>query len=112
MRLCDRECSTLDGTKTTDDGEPDLRQLSSAALSSALLRVQYRLAKQRIHFLDEIPGALVGHAHLSRAGRDRAERSNLLEQFDFSRPDVTFRAELDANAQSWHGRPLSKNLSP
>src|SRR5262249_12351682 len=63
------------------------------------LPLDRRLAADAVDFIDQVPGALVGHVHGAAGGRNRAELSNVLQQLDFAGPDAPFRIKVDAYAQ-------------
>ncbi len=60
------------------------------------------LPKRHVHFLDQIPGALVGHLHISRRRRDRTEGGNRLQQLYLARSYATGGVEIDPQAERWH----------
>ena len=102
MLLGDRGGRPLDGTEASDDGQPDLRQLRSAAAFAARLRCDHGLAEQPVHLLDQIPRVLVGHVHLPRPGGDRAMRGDLFQKLDLARADPAVRVEIDPEAERRH----------
>src|SRR4051812_25969885 len=77
------------------------------------LRRHDRLAEDRIHLLDQVPGALVGHLHAARRRRDRTERGDLLKQLDLARADAAVRVQVYPEAERWHLSPsLLVTLGP
>src|SRR3546814_8288694 len=78
-------------------------QRSAAAGAAAHLGGDHGPAEAAVQLVDERPGALVRHAHGPPGGRDRAERTDLIEPFYLPRSDAPVRVDVDAETQADHG---------
>ena len=67
-------------------------------MPAANLACRDRLAEDAVGFLNQLPGAAIGHAHGAPGGRDRAETANLLQQLDLPGADSAFGIKVDAKA--------------
>lgn len=90
---------TFDGTKPADDLKADWRQLSAATPFSASLPRNESLSKELVHFVHQVPGVLVGHAHIACGSRDRTERRDFFEEFYLSGTNSASMTDIDAKAQ-------------
>src|SRR3546814_8789618 len=86
-------------------------QRSAAAGAAAHLGGDHGPAEAAVQLVDERPGALVRHAHGPPGGRDRAERTELFEQFYLPRPDAPVRVDVDAETQADHGDRSEEHTS-
>lgn len=89
----------LDLTVACDQGDPERGQDRAAAILAPGLPRDRGLPADAVYFIDEIPGALVGHVHGASGGRNRAASLYALEQLDFARSNTAFRIEIDPQAQ-------------
>ena len=60
--------------------------LRAAALATAGGGCDQRLSKTAIHGIHQIPSALIGHAHMPGASRNRTSGMNRLQQISFTGP--------------------------
>src|SRR5206468_670728 len=67
-----------------------------------------RLDEGLVHAVEQRPGPLVVHAHLTRGGGDRASIPNAFEQLCLARAYTSARLKNDAYADASHAR-VSQN---
>ena len=75
----------------------------AAAAGSALARRDERLVEQAIELIDELPRALVAHAHAPPRGGDGAGLEDGFEKIGFAGPEINARRQTHAQAD-----PLGK----
>src|SRR5262245_8374073 len=105
MRLRRLRSRAYDSPATGDNLQAGLGQSRATASLPSSLAVEHGLAEQLVQLFDEHPGMLVGHVHLSRGGRNRAEGGYFLQQLDLTRTDSPVRVEVDSQTQRRHGTP-------
>ena len=73
-----------------------LRQHRATAAGAAFRGFDERRVEEAVELVDELPRALVAHAHAPSGGGDRAGIADAFEQVGLARPEIDARREAQA----------------
>jgi hypothetical protein len=81
----------------------ELRQRRRPAAEAPQCRADNRLAEQRVHALNQQPRRTVGHLHAACGFANRSAVADGLQDLNFSRPEGTIAAQVEAKEHACHG---------